>query len=112
MDWYVLSDKALVSKIGERLRQKRLEQNITQKELAERAGVAVSSVAGVEQGKNISLLTLVALLRALQALHLLELFLQEPEISPIAYARMLEGEKTRHRASGGKIKKEKDNVGW
>lgn len=45
MNWYVLTDKALVSKIGERLRQKRLEQNITQKELAKRAEVAVSSMA-------------------------------------------------------------------
>ncbi|KGN97724.1 hypothetical protein HQ36_05495 [Porphyromonas gingivicanis] len=52
MNWHVLTDKDLVLKIGERLPQKRLEQNITQKELAKRAEVAVSSMAGVEQGEE------------------------------------------------------------
>ncbi|HHU26665.1 MAG TPA: helix-turn-helix transcriptional regulator [Bacteroidales bacterium] len=102
MDWYIFTDKGLIAKIGEKLRQIRLEQNITQKELAERAGVSLSSVASVEKGNSVSLSTLIAILRALHALHLLDAFFHEPEISPIAYAQMMDGKKMRQRASGSK----------
>jgi transcriptional regulator with XRE-family HTH domain len=112
MDWYIFTDKGLIAKIGEKLRQIRLEQNITQKELAERAGVSLSSVANVEKGNSVSLSTLIAILRALQALHLLDAFFREPEISPIAYAQMMEGKKWRQRASNTKTNIGEELTTW
>ena len=99
MDMYALTDKMILSKIGESVRHLRLEQNISQKELAAAAGTSTSSVAAIERGESVSLKTLVPLLRALNALHMLSDFLKEPEISPIAYARHLEALKSRKRAS-------------
>ena len=99
MDMYALTDKMILSKIGESVRHLRLEQNISQKELAAAAGTSTSSVAAIERGESVSLKTLVPLLRALNALHMLSDFLKEPEISPIAYARQLEALKSRKRAS-------------
>ena len=70
MDLYSLADNMILSKIGEFIRRQRLERNVSQKELAVMAGVSVSSVAALERGENISLKTLIPLLRALGALHM------------------------------------------
>jgi transcriptional regulator with XRE-family HTH domain len=88
--------------LGQKMKQLRLDRNVSQKELAASAGVALSSVAGLERGCSVSLLTLIPILRALGALEMLMPFLREPEISPIAYAKMLDGVKKRQRASGQK----------
>ncbi|MBO5703038.1 MAG: helix-turn-helix transcriptional regulator [Bacteroidaceae bacterium] len=99
MDIYSLTDNMILSKIGEFIKRQRLERNISQKDFAHSAGVSISSVASLERGESVSLKTLIPLLRALGALHMLAVFLKEPEISPIAYAKQLENQKSRKRAS-------------
>lgn len=112
MDLYSLADNMILSKIGEFIRRQRLERNVSQKELAVMAGVSVSSVAALERGENISLKTLIPLLRALGALHMLADFLKEPEISPIAYAKQLDNQKSRKRASATKNDNDKIESEW
>ena len=112
MDLYSLADNMILSKIGEFIRRQRLERNVSQKELAVMAGVSVSSVAALERGENISLKTLIPLLRALGALHMLADFLKEPEISPIVYAKQLENQKSRKRASATKNDNDKIESEW
>ncbi len=102
MDMYALTNGAIVLKIGEFIRRQRLDKNISQKELAVSSGVSISSVAAIERGESISLKTLILLLRALKSLYALSEFLKEAEISPIAYAKQLEGQKCRKRASATK----------
>ncbi len=112
MDLYALTDGAILKRIGEQLRRRRLEQNISQKALATYAGVSLSSVVNIENGKSISLATLVPLLRALNSLDLLASFTKEPEISPIEYAKLLEGKKERKRASSTKSNKQIEESEW
>ena len=112
MDVYALTDKMILSKIGESIRRQRLDQNISQKELAVLAGISMSSVAALERGESVSLKTLIPLLRALNSLFLLSEFLREPEISPIAYAKQLENQKSRKRASAIKISNNKIETEW
>ena len=112
MDLYSLADNMILSKIGEFIRRQRLERNVSQKELAVIAGVSISSVAALERGENISLKTLIPLLRALGALHMLADFLKESEISPIAYAKQLENQKSRKRASATKNDNDKTESEW
>lgn len=112
MDLYALTDNMILKKIGENIKRMRLEHNISQKELAESAGVAISSIAALERGDNVSLKTLIPLLRALNSLQLLSDFLKEPEISPIAYAKQLESQKTRKRASATKSNNDKTESEW
>ena len=95
---YSMSDEAVLSTLGEQLRQIRLNQNYTQQQLADRAGVSRSTVSELENGGSASLLTLVQVLRALNKLELLNAFATQASVSPLQIAR-LKG-KTRRRASG------------
>lgn len=111
-DVYALTDKMVLSKIGESIRHQRLDKNISQKGLAAAAGVSTSSVAAMERGESVSLKTLIPILRTLGSLHLLSGFLKEPEISPIAYAKMLENQTSRKRASATKSNDDKSVAEW
>ena len=112
MELYALTDNMILEKIGENIKRMRLEHNISQKELAGSAGVAISSIAALERGENVSLKTLIPLLRALNSLHMLSDFLKEPEVSPIEYAKQLDSQKTRKRASVTKNIHDKSESEW
>ena len=94
-----MSDKVLLGNIGKKVREWRLEANISQAALAENAQVSLSTVAALESGKNISMNGLVRILRMLGKLDALLPFLEEKQISPIEYERLQERKKTRKRAS-------------
>jgi len=87
MDWNSLSNTAIVQEIGKRIKAYRMEKRFTQQELAIRAGVSLFTVAKIEQGKPVSVITLLAVLRVLRLLDNLDVFLPEIGISPI---KMLE----------------------
>ena len=88
MNTYLLTDIAIVEHIGAKVKARRIAACLTQKQLATNAGVSHSALCSLEAGKNTSLLTLVAILRALRSLDLLDNFVKEEEISPLAYAQM------------------------
>jgi putative transcriptional regulator len=100
------SDKAAVALIGERTHRERLNQNLTQEALAERAGVGVRTVRHLEGGKPTTLETLIRVLRALGKLGTLDAFLPEPGISPLQLAKLKGRERqragTRRHTHGGK----------
>lgn len=98
--WYGMSDLAVVREIGERVKQYRLNRNYTQGFVAKKAGIHRSTLSAFENGTSSSVLTLVQILRALEALDSLDGFLPDPGPSPLQMAE-LEG-KERQRASGGK----------
>jgi putative transcriptional regulator len=85
--------------LGARLRRCRLRANLTQKTLAERAGVSLKTVANAEEGRNVSVETLLLLLRALGRLDDIEAVLADDGPSPVELARR-QGRR-RQRASGG-----------
>lgn len=89
MDTYFSSNNALLVQIGLKVKSRRIAANLTQKQLSEQAGVALSAVGNIEKGQNSSLLTLIQVLRTIKSLDLLEPFFREEEISPIAYAEAL-----------------------
>ena len=94
-----LSDGAILKEIGERLKRERLNQNVSQAELAREAGIVRKTITNLETGEGCSMTTLLAVLRALGRLENLDAFLPDPGISPIQLAK-LKG-KQRQRASGG-----------
>ncbi|MBR1427380.1 MAG: helix-turn-helix domain-containing protein [Paludibacteraceae bacterium] len=89
MDIYFSSNNALLVQIGQKVKYRRITANLTQKQLSEQAGVALSAVGNIEKGQNSSLLTFLQVLRTLRSLDLLEPLFREEEISPIAYAEAL-----------------------
>lgn len=93
MNIYLLTDIAIIEHIGAKVKARRIAAQLTQKQLATNAGVSHSAICSLETGKNTSLLTLVAILRALRSLDLLDGFTKEEEISPLAYAQMQKASK-------------------
>jgi transcriptional regulator with XRE-family HTH domain len=78
-----LSEQEILAELGRRLKRTRLSQNVTQQELAERAGVSQRTVSAAESGDDIRLSTLVRLLRALSRLAGIEALLPAPQVSPL-----------------------------
>jgi putative transcriptional regulator len=98
-DYYTASDSQILKELGERLRSLRLNQDMTQEELAERALVSRSTIKSLEKGRG-KLSTLVAVLRELQALQQLDQFIPPVAISPLQMAEAsLKSPRTRVRAS-------------
>jgi len=103
---YSKSPSAIAEMLGDRLKLARLNADLTQKEIAERAGLSRKVVLNAEKGKA-QLETFVAIMIALNLEEQLDLFLPPPIISPIQLAK-LQG-KQRQRASGQrKHKQNKD----
>lgn len=77
------TDPEILHEIGGRLKAFRLRLNLTQAELATRAGVNRTTIRDIEAGKDSQLSTLIKLLRAMGRLEDIDAFLPVPSISPI-----------------------------
>lgn len=83
-----LSNPQVEKELGARLKQHRLDRNLSQAEIAKRSGLARRTITAIENGEGSTLTTLITLLRALNALDTLEGFLPDPGFSPIAMTRL------------------------
>lgn len=92
-----LSDKSILEELTRRIRQRRLNLNLTQEQVASQSGLHQQTIKNFESGKNVSLLTLIQILRVFGNLESLNQFLPDPGISPIQLLK-LKG-KERERAS-------------
>ena len=105
-----MSDNAIVHTIGAFIKYHRLEQNKTQSQLAEEAGINRSTLVEFEKGMRANIMTLIQLLRALNLLHVMEQFKISQQISPIQLAKM---EQTRRkRATKTKKRNKKPKSNW
>lgn len=98
MDWYSMTDPAIVKEIARRFKKRRLEKNYSQQEIAERAGISRYTVNFFENGKTITLTSFIQLLRALKELDELELFL--PDLGIDAKTLLKLKKRERQRATG------------
>ena len=81
-----MSDTALLAEVGERVRRERLNQNLTQEELARTAGIGRIVLTRIEGGKGATLRSLLKILRALGKISQIDAFLPEPGVSPVQLA--------------------------
>jgi transcriptional regulator with XRE-family HTH domain len=86
--WTELSDPVILQKIGSRIRDYRMRMDLTQGELSEKSGVSMGTVVRAEQGKPISTLLFMSILRTLGLLENVEVLLPELSISPIQMRKM------------------------
>jgi transcriptional regulator with XRE-family HTH domain len=87
MSFYAATDQSVLAELGRRLRQRRLDRNLSQQEVAEKAGLDRTTVGALERDGRASLLTVVQVLRALGALDELDGFLPATGPSPLELAR-------------------------
>ena len=88
INWISMSDKAIISSIGEYVKHQRLIQNKTQAKIAEIAGINRWTMSKIENGEAISLILLIQILRALNLLNVLDNFKIETQLSPLELAKI------------------------
>ena len=72
-----MSDPAILRHLGERLKRRRLDQNMTQQTLADQAGLSRPTISDIGRGNPAALRTLIRILRVLGLLDELNAFLPE-----------------------------------
>ena len=101
--WLSMSDKAIISSIGEYIKHQRLIQNKTQAKIAEIAGINRWTLSKIENGQAISLISLVQILRALNLLNALDNFKIETQLSPLELAKLEKQKRQRARGNNTNI---------
>tara|TARA_R110000851_G_scaffold4753_4_gene19681 strand:- start:2922 stop:3245 length:324 start_codon:yes stop_codon:yes gene_type:complete len=104
-----MTASTFAEEIGDRLKQARLNRDLTQSEVAVLAGVARKTVLNAEKGK-VQLEILIAIMMALDLTDQIDLFLPKQEISPLQLAK-LQGKK-RQRASGQRRDTDEETPEW
>ena len=102
-----MSDKAILEAIGAFIKHHRLEQNISQSQLAEEAGINRSTLSDFENGRGSNITTLIQLLRILNLLHILQPFQVQQQLSPIQLAKIEQAKRQRaakKKKAGNKLK--------
>ena len=106
MNFDAMTDKAIAAEIGRRIEQMRLAKNLTQQQLADEIGLSRVSYRKLVNGSG-KFENIIALLRALGRLDLVEQFVPEQPVSPMQQLK-LKG-KQRKRASGTHAQKAESN---
>lgn len=104
-----MSPSALVEELGHRLKQARLNQDLTQQEVARLAGLSRKVVLNAEKGRA-QLEAFVAIMVALNLTAQLDHFLPQQMISPLQLSK-LQG-KQRKRASGQSTIADGETLEW
>lgn len=111
MDLNRASNQDVLVFLAKRLRATRLQANVTQQDLAEKAGLSVITVKRAESGRgNTTILTFVALLRALGKVEQLGLILPEPNVRPMDLAKA--SKPLRQRASSPREGQSSEASNW
>ena len=98
-----LSDAAVLKELAERLTEVRLQQNISQADLAERSGVSLQSIKRMESGLVAPRLdTLIAACRALGLLDRFDLLVPAPSLRPMDLLKLQGRKRKRARKSAPK----------
>lgn len=110
-NWSSMSDAAVMETIGNFIQTHRLNQNRSQNQVAEQAGISRSTLSLLERGEKVKLSSLIQVLRVLDLLHVMDVFRVQEQISPIEYAKLKK--KQRKQASPKKISNNnEENLGW
>lgn len=88
INWSELSDNAVLAQIGRFIQQKRLQQNRSQQEVANAAGINRSTLSQIENGKGGTLISLIQILRVLNQLSFAKVFQVEEKVSPMYLAKL------------------------
>lgn len=112
MELEKMSPIAIAEELGNRLKQARLNADLTQVEVASQAGLNRRTILNAEKGK-VQLENLVAILVAMDMTEQLNLFLPVQEISPLQLAK-LKGRERQRSSRSRKInaRKNEDQPSW
>lgn len=107
MNFNNLTAKAIAEELGSRIKQARLNTNLSQADLALKTGLSIKAIVNTEKGKS-QLETVITVLQGLNMSEQLNLFVPRQEISPIQLAKLKGRE--RQRASRSRTKKHTEDI--
>lgn len=105
MNIYSLTDTLIQQRIGNKIKDLRLRQNITQANLASDAQVSLSSLKKIEKGHISSFDSLIRVLRILGKLDVLQQLVEDEEMSPNEYYKFINSTKKQSRKRATSAKK-------
>lgn len=110
----MLSDPEVTRRISARFKELRLKQNISRQDLSASSGVSMSSIVRMEDGEIKSFESFLRILRTLGKLEVLLPLLEEEEMSPNEYYKLVHSAhaKQRKRASRNKTDKKQEESEW
>lgn len=113
-NWNAMSDDRILRQIGEFVKHHRMEQNKTQATLAEDAGISRSTLSLLERGDTVTVATLIRVLRVLDQLHIMDVFVVTRQQSPLALAKAERKKKQRITFPRRKKtdKADNENIDW
>lgn len=83
-----LTDQEILNLVGKKLRELRMSKNVSQQALAQASGLSVFTISQTENGKNVSMLSIIKALRVLgylQELHQITQTSYEGERKHVAF---------------------------
>ena len=111
-NWNIESHSLLLEKIGESIKGRRLQKNISQEELSEMSGVSVASITRLETGKgNTSITNLLSILKILEMADELKSVFTPPDVSPTLLAKAIRG-KTLERVKRSHLAETENDGEW
>ena len=90
-----LTDGGIMQLLGSFIKDKRLQQNNTQQQLAVAAGVDRTTLLKMENGSGGNMLSFIQIMRALGELELFKNFETKEELSPLLVAKMMQQKRQR-----------------
>ena len=103
------SNKEVLCELGKRIKDTRIAIPMTQKEMAKATGLGVSTVSAMEQGKNVSVDSLIRVLRVLSLVSNFDILIPEQGIRP---SQIMELGKKRERATSKRKADVKGQSDW
>ena len=107
-DPYALTDRVLLARMGQKLKQIRIAKKLSQQQLAAHCGLSAFSISQIENGSNPSVLSLLTILRALDKLDYLSVFWADEPINPIALVDYQKAHPQPQRVSSKRLTKSND----
>lgn len=93
MKFSSMSESDIITELCRRIKDARIQQRLSQVDLAERAGLGIATIKRAELGESITLSSLLCILRGLNRLHQLEGVLFDADVT--SFHAQISGEKQR-----------------
>ena len=100
------SDQEVAKELALRIQRQRINMQLTQSQLAQKAGVSLKTIANLEKGLDVKVSILIKVLRAENILGNIDMLVPENLISPFDYLKL---GKPRQRV---RISKKVNKEGW
>ena len=103
MDYYSMSGAELLKELGNRIRDERLNANLSQDSLAVKAGLSLRVVQHIEYGKTVTIKNFLRVMRALNCLDQLDYFIPKVSYDPLEIVKF-EGRRRKRASKPGRPK--------